>query len=148
MNKTGWRSRKHFMVYWEGTPSGFGSSVLLLIVWPNMLMIPSSPTLSLRSCVRANIRGSATRRYRLNVPDHSRQQSPTPVRRHPSINDELCDSAVLQPVSAATSSAVWVRCVRYATVSVVRRTTVHAERVWCATHAVVAELVSPAGWTG
>ncbi|TCD65806.1 RHO1 GDP-GTP exchange protein 2 [Steccherinum ochraceum] len=23
VNKTGWRSRKHFMVYWEGTPSGF-----------------------------------------------------------------------------------------------------------------------------
>jgi hypothetical protein len=26
VNKTGWRSRKEFMVYWEGSPTGFGES--------------------------------------------------------------------------------------------------------------------------
>ena len=25
VNKTGWRSRKEFMVYWEGSPTGFGT---------------------------------------------------------------------------------------------------------------------------
>ena len=24
VNKTGWRSRREFMVYWEGSPTGFG----------------------------------------------------------------------------------------------------------------------------
>lgn len=24
VNKTGWRSRKEFMVHWEGSPTGFG----------------------------------------------------------------------------------------------------------------------------
>lgn len=32
VNKTGWRSRKHFMVYWEGTPSGFGKPCNLLSI--------------------------------------------------------------------------------------------------------------------
>ena len=27
VNKTGWRSRKEFMVYWEGSPTGFGASL-------------------------------------------------------------------------------------------------------------------------
>jgi hypothetical protein len=29
VNKNGWRSRKEFMVYWEGSPTGFGEKTLL-----------------------------------------------------------------------------------------------------------------------
>ena len=30
VNKTGWRSRKEFMVYWEGTPKAFGKFLIML----------------------------------------------------------------------------------------------------------------------
>lgn len=29
VNRTGWRSRKEFMVYWEGYPTGFGERLHL-----------------------------------------------------------------------------------------------------------------------
>lgn len=29
VNKSGWRSRNHFMVYWEGHPRSFGKLALL-----------------------------------------------------------------------------------------------------------------------
>src|ERR1700723_887533 len=42
VNKTGWRSRKDFMVHWEGSPTGFGEIQFLYRVKPG-----SSDTLAL-----------------------------------------------------------------------------------------------------
>ena len=61
VNKTGWRSRKHFMVYWEGTPTGFGELIPSSDRMLSLLTTETSPALSLCPRIRTYLCRDPTR---------------------------------------------------------------------------------------
>jgi hypothetical protein len=84
VNKNGWRAKSNWIIQWEGFPTSFGTSSpppCLLILTP-----PShSIALPLRPRLRAHFLRGPPRRIRRSHADHTGQQPPLPLRRHPTL---------------------------------------------------------------
>jgi hypothetical protein len=83
INRGGRRSRKNFLVHWEGAPTSFGESYLHVRAGARLMYYPRlSIPIPIRTRIRAHIRRDPQRRNRLNVPSHPRQQPPLLIHRH------------------------------------------------------------------
>ena len=80
-NRGGRRSRKNFLVHWEGAPTSFGEFRRTFSLTTSHAR-PFSIPIPIRTGIRAHICRDPQRRNRLNVPSHPRQQPPPLIHRH------------------------------------------------------------------
>lgn len=87
VNKTGWRSRKDFIIYWEGCPTGFGLSRILS--HRINLTCQYSSAFPLCSCIRTDVCRDSKCSNIEHRASHPGQQSTLLVCRYSSIDHEF-----------------------------------------------------------
>ena len=94
INRGGRRSRKNFLVHWEGAPTSFRE---FRPTFPNSTShAPYSIPIPIRPSIRAHICRDPQRRNRLNVPSHPMQQPPLLIHGHTALTTTSLSAHVAQ----------------------------------------------------